>query len=77
MKERSSQSSNDEKHINKIIKLREVSAVTGLSRSSIYRRIGENSFPKSVPLGGQAVGWVEREVQRWIQDRISERDGQQ
>jgi|JTFO01.1.fsa_nt_gb prophage regulatory protein len=77
MKERSSQSSNDEKHINKIIKLREVSAVTGLSRSSIYRRISENSFPRSVSLGGQAVGWVEAEVQQWILERVSQRDAGQ
>lgn len=59
-----------------IIKLSEVIARTGLSRSSIYRRINEGSFPRPISLGGKAVGWIEAEVQQWIQDRISERDVQ-
>lgn len=65
---------NPEIFINKIIKLKDVKAVTGLSRSSIYRRMGENLFPRSVSLGGKSVGWIEVEVQKWISDRIAERD---
>lgn len=58
----------------RIIKLSEVKDLTGLSRSSIYRKISDDSFPKAVSLGGKAVGWVEAEVQQWILDRIAERD---
>lgn len=60
----------------KIIRLSEVIGRTGLSRSSIYRKISENNFPGSVSLGGKSVGWVEGEVCKWIEDRIAERDRQ-
>lgn len=31
-------------------------------------------FPKTVSLGGRAVGWVEEEVLDWVQARVEERD---
>ncbi len=58
----------------KMIKLREVINRTGLSRSSVYRKMDEKTFPMSVQLGYKAVGWVEGEVSQWIEDRIAERD---
>ncbi|WP_299196250.1 AlpA family transcriptional regulator [uncultured Amphritea sp.] len=57
-----------------MIKLREVINRTGLSRSSVYRKMDEKTFPMSVQLGYKAVGWVEGEVSQWIEDRIAERD---
>lgn len=55
-----------------ILKLPEVITRTGLSRSSIYLRISKCEFPKPVNLGGRAVGWVESEVQQWLESRINE-----
>ena len=46
----------------------------GLARSTIYKHIGEGTFPKPVSLGDRRVGWVESEVQDWILARIEERD---
>jgi prophage regulatory protein len=43
---------------------------TGLSRSTIYLRITQGTFPKPVSLGGRAVGWLEAEAQQWLQRRI-------
>ena len=45
-----------------ILRLPAVKACTGLSRSSIYLRISEGRFPKSVSLGSRAVGWPAHEV---------------
>ena len=45
-------------------------ARTGLSRSTIYLRIAEGSFPAPVSLGGRAVGWIEAEVNDWLAKRI-------
>lgn len=59
---------------NRVLKLKEVISVTGLSRSSIYRKIKEKRFPRSIRLSGQSVGWLEEEIQNWIIDRIAERD---
>tara|TARA_B100000676_G_scaffold313222_1_gene392432 strand:- start:1945 stop:2142 length:198 start_codon:yes stop_codon:yes gene_type:complete len=58
----------------RLIRLAEVMKNTGLGRSSIYKRIAEGEFPKPVPLGGRAVGWVSDEIETWILERIEERD---
>jgi prophage regulatory protein len=49
-----------------ILRLPNVKASTGLSRSTIYLRISQGTFPKPVKLGGRAVGWVQTEVQEWL-----------
>lgn len=58
----------------RIIRLPEVIALTGLSRSSIYRKISDKRFPRRISLGGNAVGWAEGEIQQWILDRMADRD---
>lgn len=49
----------------------DVERVTGLSRSSIYLRIANGSFPKPISLGGRAVGWLESEIRSWLDEQIS------
>ena len=61
----------------RFMRLTEVIRDTGLGRSSIYKRIAEGEFPKPVPLGGRAVGWVSDEIEAWILERIEERDGRE
>lgn len=58
-----------------ILRLPEVKARTGLSRSTIYARISEGRFPKAISLGDRAVGWLEHEIQEWVDLRISESRG--
>jgi prophage regulatory protein len=53
-----------------ILRLLAVKARTGLSRSTIYARVSQGTFPKPVSLGARAVGWVEAEVQEWLQRQI-------
>jgi prophage regulatory protein len=53
-----------------ILRLPDVKRSTGLSRSTIYLRIAQGTFPKPVRLGGRAVGWLEAEIQQWLQRRI-------
>ena len=53
-----------------ILRLPGVKARTGLSRSTIYLRISEARFPRPVSLGGRAVGWIEAEVEQWLEQRI-------
>lgn len=50
--------------------------MTGLSRSYIYSLTKQGLFPSSVSLTAQgtAKGWVESEVQDWINQRIEERE---
>ena len=53
-----------------ILRLPAVKARTGLSRSTIYLRVSQGTFPKPVNLGARAVGWVETEIQEWLQRQI-------
>lgn len=53
-----------------ILRLLAVKARTGLSRSTIYLRVSQGTFPEPVSLGARAVGWVEAEVQEWVQRQI-------
>ena len=57
-----------------ILRLPEVIDRTGLSRSSIYQRISDGTFPAPVVLGSgaRAVGWRETDIDQWI-DALSER----
>ena len=76
----------DKKHSPKkrFIRLPEVLSRTGYGRTSIYRKMEDGSFPKSVKLGGppkapsifdsRAVAWIEDEVEQWIESRIEERN---
>lgn len=50
----------------RLLKVAEVEHKTGLSRTTIWRRIGAGEFPTAVKLGGQTVRWRESEVDRWI-----------
>ena len=53
-----------------ILRLPAVKTRTGLSRSTIYLRVSQDTFPKPVSLGARAVGWVEAEIQEWLQRQI-------
>ena len=68
----------------RFIRLNEVLSRTGYGRTSIYRKMEDGSFPKSVKLGGppkdpsifdsRAVAWIEDEVDQWGDARIEARN---
>lgn len=57
---------------NAVLRLPLVKARTGLSRSTIYLRIAEGTFPKLVSLGARAVGWLESDIEQWLTSRLEE-----
>ena len=72
------------KQKHRFIRLNEVLSRTGFGRTSIYRKMEDGSFPKSLKLGGppkdpsifdsRAVAWIEDEVDHWMESRIDDRD---
>ena len=58
-----------------LIRLPEVKARTGRSRSAIYADIQAGDFPKPVPIGTRAVAWVEAEIDEYIERQIQRRAG--
>ena len=55
----------------RFLRLPEVLARTGLSRSTICVRLEQGRFPRPVSLGARAVGWIESEVDEWMRARIT------
>ncbi|MGF1720455.1 AlpA family transcriptional regulator [Vibrio kyushuensis] len=60
-------------NVDRILRLKEVMLITGLSKSSIYRYADGKAFPKSIPLGGRSVGWSESEISGWMQGCMEQR----
>ncbi|MCB1663637.1 MAG: AlpA family transcriptional regulator [Porticoccaceae bacterium] len=57
----------------KILRLREVKEITGLSRSTIYLEIAKGKFPKQIQLtGARSVGWHESAIIQWVESRQQE-----
>jgi len=54
----------------KILRLRAVKDWTGLSRSTIYAMMKNRTFPNNIQLGLRSVGWLESDIQSWIESRI-------
>lgn len=55
----------------KIIRLKTVLDRTGLSRSTMYRKIAEGTFPPQVKISVHGAGWHESAVNDWIADPAS------
>lgn len=54
--------------LDRILRLRTVIDRTGLSRSTIYRKIGDGSFPRQVKISIHGTGWRESAIKQWIDD---------
>ena len=52
----------------KLIKLPEVKAITGLSKTSIYKLMSVGKFPERVPMGViNSAFWSNLEVYKWVE----------
>jgi len=58
----------------RILRLPDVRAKTGLSRSTIYRMEADGECPKRIKLGDHASGWIESEWDSWIAKRMEARE---
>jgi prophage regulatory protein len=54
--------------LRKIIRLPAVLDHTGLTRSTLYRKIAQGTFPRQVNISINGAGWYEADVARWIAD---------
>lgn len=53
----------------RVLRLRGVSELTGLPKSTLYLYMKNNHFPMPVKLGVRSVGWIEEEVEAWLNQR--------
>jgi prophage regulatory protein len=52
----------------RIVRMKTVLTRAGLSRSTIYRKIAEGTFPAQVRISVNGAGWRESDIDRWIAD---------
>ena len=52
-----------------LLNVRQVCAICGLSRATVYRLAGRGEFPRSVHVTSKAVRWRARDVRAWIESR--------
>jgi prophage regulatory protein len=55
-----------------LLRRNDVEARTGLARATIYNMVRLGKFPAPIPLteSGRAVGWLESDVDAYLQNRI-------
>lgn len=61
-------------HVDRLIRIREVLHISGLSRSALYARIKDRQFPAQVKLSARSPAWVHSEVLAWAEARAKTRD---
>ena len=54
----------------RLIRMKEVMHLTGLSRPSVYRLMKDGTFPNSIDLGERSVARVDDEVHEWVDQKI-------
>ena len=54
----------------RFIRLPEVLHRTGLSRTTVYRLMDSDEFPRQIPLGSRIVVWNEKEIEQWMKEKL-------
>jgi predicted DNA-binding transcriptional regulator AlpA len=57
----------------RMLRIREVLQLCGLSRATLYREIKLHAFPAPVKLSARSVGWLQEDVAQWLDARIARR----
>lgn len=57
----------------RLMRIREVLKLCGLSRTTLYREIKLHTFPAQVKLSARSVGWLQDDVMQWLDARVAQR----
>ena len=61
--------------LSRVIRMKELTIILGLARSTIYDKLNTKSerydpdFPKKIKLGLSSVGWLEEDIKNWLNNR--------
>lgn len=63
----------------RILRIKTVLERTGLSRSTMYRKMENGAFPANVQISARCVGWRESAVNAWLRNpmfyQVDEQEG--
>jgi prophage regulatory protein len=54
--------------LGRILRMPGVLARTGLSRSTLYRKLAAGTFPKQIQISERCIGWSEAAITAWLRD---------
>ena len=54
----------------RLLRLRDVEALVGVKKSTIYALMKQGGFPKCIYVTARTVAWPESRVHAWLQERI-------
>jgi prophage regulatory protein len=57
--------------LNKFIREPECFLITGLSRPTRWRLERDNKFPKRHKISQNTIGWLESDIEAWINSRVN------
>lgn len=60
----------------RILRLNAVLDRTGLSRSTLYRKVQDGTFPKQIAISTRCAGWRESQINDWMKNPIFYRVGE-
>ena len=60
-----------DRRLDRLLTCKEITAETGLSRSTIYRLVRNGSFPEPIRIGPRGKRWLESEIRAWLAERKS------
>lgn len=61
----------------KILRQKQVQSQTALSRSTIYARMKEGTFPQSIKIGTRSVRWLKSDIDQFIENCVAQSRAQQ
>jgi prophage regulatory protein len=60
---------NTTNQLRRLLRITEVLSLVGVSRSTLYKWVADEMFPKPVSLGVRSVAWREEAVEAWMLSR--------
>jgi len=55
--------------IDRVVRFKEVTVITGFARPTIYKKIARGEFPAPFNIGDRAVGWRRSTIEKWLDGR--------
>lgn len=59
----------------RLLRIQQVKAITGISKTTIYKLIGQGKFPKAIHVSGSRISsWSSSELDEWITEQKASRN---
>lgn len=53
-----------------VLRIKDIMELLGVSRSTVWRWSKQRDFPSKIQLGGNTVGWFQKDLFAWLESRV-------